>query len=61
MESSKYVFAVCGQREGVMKGFSRAGRGQPAGQEERPQQLYDVIKDRQRDSSTSDEGGAQEF
>lgn len=49
------------QREGVIKGFGRAGRGQPADQKERPRQQYDVIKEGQHDSSTSDEGGAQEF
>ncbi len=43
-----------------MTGFCRAGRGQPAGQEERLQQQYDVIKEDQCDSSTSDEGGTQE-
>lgn len=52
---------VCGQRAGVMTGFCREGRGQPAGQEERLRQQYVVIKEGQRDSSTSDEGGAQEF
>lgn len=52
---------VCGQSEGVMKGFCHTGRGQPDGQGERLKQQYDVIKEGQRDSSTSDEGGAQEF
>lgn len=48
---------VCGQSEGVMMGLCRAGRGQPADTEERLQQQYDVIKEGQCDSSTSNEGG----